>query len=315
MWFKKKPDKRPLGVPLDQLQLGLGATTLKCKRVDDSLVVTHEHFSTTVRVVPPDAYESNTGPIQAVVQVSTALPSEIAAHFQGPIGLVNRFAATGALTADGVRRFVGARLTIYEGECGADNLDVWDLHAQLLLVAITASTDAVLGGMRVGMGMEAAKTSPSLWGQRDFEQVKSQLSKFCVCGTEGDALTAEIGLVGGAVHSTLGHATALWQVEADTHPYLGGGLSCRLSLPHRVPNSEKLELILLALNKAEMAARDLAPHFGAWTMGPTEDNPVYCSFLPNVLHANVGVAMNMSVWAIARARWAHGVLASIGISL
>ncbi len=169
--------------------------------------------------------------------------------------------------------------------------------------------------MRVSLGMEEVKTSPSLWGQRDFEKVASQLSRFFVCVTEGDALTAEIGVVGGAVHSTLGHATALWQVEADTQPYLGGGLSCRLSLPHRVPNSEKLELILLALNKAEMAARDLAPHFGAWTMGPTEDNLVYCSFLSNVLHANAGVAMNMSVWAIARARWAHGVLTSIGISL
>jgi hypothetical protein len=37
--------RRPIGVPLDQLEAGLAATTLGCERVGGSLVMTHEHYS------------------------------------------------------------------------------------------------------------------------------------------------------------------------------------------------------------------------------------------------------------------------------
>ena len=103
-------------------------------------------------------------------------------------------------------------------------------------------------------------------------------------------------------------------MQADAHPYLGGGLFCVLSMPHHVADSATLERVVKRLNHLEMAPQDLPPHLGAWTQGRRGDNPAYCCFLPNMLHTNLLIAMNLSVWAIGRARWAHGVLASMGIA-
>ena len=70
----------------------------------------------------------------------------------------------------------------------------------------------------------------------------------------------------------------------------------------------------MKLNELEMARLDLPPHFGAWTLGRSGDNPAYCSFLPNALHNIPMIAMNMSAWAMGRARWANHALASMGVT-
>ena len=97
------------------------------------------------------------------------------------------------------------------------------------------------------------------------------------------------------------------------HPELGGGLFCLLQLPHQVSDEESLQKICMQLNKLEMAADDLPPHFGAWCPGKNGNNPSYISFLPNGLHSAPGIAVNTAIWAMNRAKWANGKLAAMGV--
>ena len=101
-------------------------------------------------------------------------------------------------------------------------------------------------------------------------------------------------------------------MAADQHPYLGGGLFCALSLPQRFEDAEVLDRVLMQLNVLEMAPRDLAPHVGAWTRGVAGDNPAYCYFVTNPFQGTPGVIGNLSVWALARARWAYRELSAMG---
>ena len=98
----------------------------------------------------------------------------------------------------------------------------------------------------------------------------------------------------------------------EPHPEFGGGLFCLLEMPHRISDEDRLMEICLQLNRMEMAARALPPHFGAWCPGNLGNNPAYVSFLPNILHSVPGIAVNIAVWATGRATWANTVLTSMG---
>ena len=53
MFFKKKFDPSPRGVPLDYLQRVLSTTTLKISRDAESLIAEHETAVTNLKVIPP----------------------------------------------------------------------------------------------------------------------------------------------------------------------------------------------------------------------------------------------------------------------
>lgn len=312
MFWKKNRAPRPLGVSWERLVVALSATMLKVTRQGDSLIVEHPNFSTHVDVVRPADRESMDGPIEAVVQVRTALPREVAALFSKPemTAGMNKFATLGALTVDSGDVFVGSRLTLYEAE------QAGDIQIPMLLFSVILGTSSLLGAMRRAFGPEKGEKSASAWVEADFEQVKGYLSRVSVCTTGGLGLTAEFGLREGAVSAVVGdHDTALWQLQADQpHPELGGGLFCLLQLPHQLSDEARLDQVLVQLNQMEMAPHDLPPHFGAWCPGQRGNNPAYVSFLPNTLHSAVpGIAVNMSAWALGRAKWANAMLTSMGV--
>jgi len=43
------------------------------------------------------------------------------------------------------------------------------------------------------------------------------------------------------------------------------------------------------------------------------NNPAYVSFLPNAMRGVSGIATNVSIWVLDRARWASAMLASLGV--
>lgn len=311
MFFNKKSDPRPLGIPLDDLVTALAATTLKVKREDDSLIVKHRTYSTRVDVIRPPNLETENGPIKAVIQIRSVLPQEVAAMFKKPELTVamNAMASLGALTVDDEMIFVGSRLTMYEDE------RAWNIQFPLLLFAIIGSTDSLIGAMRRMFGRERGERTASAWTENDFKQVEGSLSKVSVCNAGECGLTAEFSLRDGAVSAADGdHHTALWQLIGDQpHPDLGGGLFCLLQMPHTVADETRLNRVVMQLNKMEMAAHDLPPHFGAWCRGKMDNNPAYVSFLPNARHSTAGIAANTSIWALNRAQWANAMLASMGI--
>jgi len=315
MFWNKKDKMRPCGVPLDEVLKLLEQTTLSPSIQGNSLVATHEHYSTRVEVLPPKRKDSENGPIRAIVKITTGLPDEIQAITNGPEAAnpLNAFAGLGALTSESGKSYVGSRLTIYDAESAWPSL-------QLPFVAFTAiqGAEAILGGLRrsFGVGSEAGPDSTSAWTEGDLAQVEGFLSGRCVCTTGGLGLTAEFALDDGAAGSALAgdHHTALFQLMADQpHPEVGGGLFCLLQMPHQLRDASQLREACNTLNCMEMAAEDAPPHFGAWCEGKLGNNPAYVSFLPNVLHGISGVALNSTMWSVSRARWAAAALASMGL--
>jgi hypothetical protein len=313
MLWNKKFDPNPRGVGLGDLMAMLAPTSINATLKDNALLAQHEHYTIRIEVVPPDDDDSENGPIQAVVRMVTDLPTSIQSLFRGrhasATAAYNGFAALGALYSDCGDVKIGSRLTIYEGD------DSWrSLHLPLLLFTTICGSEAILGALRRTMTNEGEPGGDSKWTSRDFEQAERYLSRVCVCTTGGLGLTAEFGLAENAGSAARGdRKTALFQLMADQpHPELGGGLFCLLQMPHQVRDEEELQKICLQLNKMEMAAHDLPPHFGAWCPGRLRNNPAYVTFLPNALHSAPGIAVNTCFWAMHRALWANAVLASLG---
>ncbi len=312
MFWKRKVNSNPLGVPLGDLLTMLEPTSIKASIEGRTLTARHEHYSTSIEVLPPEDSDSNKGPIRAVVRLTTELPKQLSELFKEPEATVdmNAFAALGALSSDLGRVYLGSRLTIYEAD------DAWQaLHCPLLLLTTICGTEAILGAMRRTFSKEPPQGGESEWTENDFNQVENFLSRVCVCTTGELRLTAEFGLADGAVGAIAGdQKTALFQEMADqTHPELGGGLFCLLQMPHQIADERSLQQICVRLNNMEMAAHDLPPHFGAWCKGKLGNNPAYISFFPNALHTASGIAVNAGFWAMHRAQWANTMLASMDL--
>ena len=109
MSVKKKAEPRPLGMPLDDLEQALRSTNFKVSRDGDALIARHDRLTTRVDVVPPANRESENGPIKAVIQITSELPTGIAQILSSPniIPVANSMATLGALTEKDGRLFVG----------------------------------------------------------------------------------------------------------------------------------------------------------------------------------------------------------------
>jgi hypothetical protein len=312
MTLKKRPDPRPIGVPLDDLQKAINQTNLRASRDGNSLIVQNENLITRLDVVRPSNPECGDGTIKAVVQIRTELPKEISDSFLSRpqfAGTINAMATLGALTIEKDRCFIGSRLTIYEQE------NAWNVHFGLLLFGVIGAADSFLGSLRTVFSGEKAVHGASAWTEQDLSLVESQLSRICACTTGGLGLTAEFSLREGEVSAAYrDHRTALWRIFADQpHPAMGGGLFCILELPHRVVGESRIDTVLNHLNQMEMAPGDLPPHFGAWCQGNLGNNPAYVAFFPNFMQAIDGIALNASIWALHRAEWANATLHSLGV--
>jgi hypothetical protein len=313
MFWSKKPDPNPHGVRLGDLAAMLAATTIKPTLKDNALIAEHEQYTVRVDVLPPAVKETDVGPISAVVKLTVDLPKPVLALFKNDVpaaaAMCNGFAALGAVYQEGAALKIGSRLTIYEAE------DAWQtLHLPLLLFTIILVAEPILGGLRRSFSQEGSKSEKTEWTEEDFAHVERALSRMCVCTTGDLGLTAEFALGEGAVSAAAGHRkTALWRLLGEQpHPEVGGGLFCLLQLPHKVADEKRLHKICNELNRMEMAAHDLPPHFGAWCPGRAINSPAYVSFLPNALHSVSGIASNASIWAAHRARWANAMMASFG---
>lgn len=300
--FFKKPNPSPRGVPLDVLEQILKPTTLRTSRDRDALVVKHEKVTTRVDVAAPKIAAGRFGRISAIVSIRTELPAEFAQFAAKPgfVGEANAMATLGAITEERGRFFVGSRLTVFEGE------NAWRAHLPLMATAVITGAEAIFGSIRRSLTKAPPRTEQSAWSGTDFEFVQSYLSKICVCAHGTTGLTAEFGLGSGEISAAAGHRnTALWQLLAEPrHPAFGGGLLCVLTLPHQIADASNFDRVIGELNRIEMADYDRPPHFGAWCRDTSNSKycPKYVSFLPNGLHDVEGIAVNVSIWAMHRAK-------------
>jgi hypothetical protein len=306
------PDPAPLGIPLSELLAVIqdADESRRVERIGDAIVITHEHFVTTLDVIPSEGPEPAARTVQAVIRVRSVLPDDMAAVFKEdtPLALANRMATLGALTSDAPACFVGSRLTVYSGD------DQWGLHAALLLCAAEISANSLFGAISRTVTGEKGNTSPSAWGAEDFAAARQHLSAWYPCEAGEDGVAAEFPLTEGRAGDDADAPMALWQLEATSHPDVGGGLFGVLTMPHVIPDDGVLDAVAAELNRLEMRPLDGPPHFGAWTRGAIEHTVAYCMFLPNILHTVSNVTSSASTWASARAQWANAALAARGFS-
>lgn len=302
-------DPNPFGIPLDGLAIALSATSLKVRRVENSLIINNDALTTVMAVLPPPARVIDDGQIRGVLTVETRLPQDFVDIFCQPglMSSINAQATLGAITQRGDEFYVGSRLTVYDDE------DAWNIQAPLVLYATIGAAEAIIGAARRALKKAPFNSSESHWQAEDFAVAERYLSNVCMCSAGGNSLTAEFRLGDDTGTTILGDRnTALWQMRADQpHPDVGGGLFCLLEMPHSLAGDDDAHRAVCELNQLEMASEDIPPHFGAWCIGGLGRNPAYVSFLPNQLHEQFGIALNASVWALHRAEWASLALARL----
>ncbi|MDA8349779.1 MAG: hypothetical protein M0038_13430 [Pseudomonadota bacterium] len=298
---------------LDGLAVAFSATDFALTREPGSLLAKQGSISTRIWMVSGEESDSPLGPVKCVLQIRSDLPAEMAgmilAKPEAP-EFMNRMATLGALTLDGDRWFVGARITILESD------NAWNIQAPLILMSVIAARESLLGATGRALSGHTMEEHSSEWVESDFDRVEDFFSARCVCSRGNLGFVAELPLEPGAICAMAGdNRTALWSIKGDEpHPELGGGLFCKLELPHQLSDGSRLHEVLQQLNQLEMLPHALPPHFGAWCVGKLGNNPAYVSFLPNALHdAARGIAVNMTAWAWGRAKWANATLASMGI--
>ncbi len=64
MFWNKKPNPAPLGVPLGNLMAGIAPTTIKDSLKSDTLIPQHEHYGIRVEIAPPAMRESENSTIR-----------------------------------------------------------------------------------------------------------------------------------------------------------------------------------------------------------------------------------------------------------
>jgi hypothetical protein len=82
MFWNKKTDQNPLGVPLGDIQAMLAPTTIKTTLKGNVLTARHEQYTVRIEVVSPATRESENGLIRAVVCMTTDLRAIGRAHWQ-----------------------------------------------------------------------------------------------------------------------------------------------------------------------------------------------------------------------------------------
>ena len=310
MFFKKKkPNPKPLGVPLGDLHTILLSTTLGSQLGENRLEVTYENLTAVLIVEEPPVKEAHDTNLQAIVTIKTYLPEAFNRFLDvAPVrDSINSMATFAALTQDEKGFYLGSRLTIYEDETG------WPVYFPLLLYSLIVTNEIFNHSVRIQLGQDKPIQDQSVWTSADFELTKSYMDQICVCTNGPTGFTAEFGLGNDDICAIAGHKTALWTMSSkDSHPALGGGLFCLLQLPTSF-EKEQLLKVLNTLNTAEMAPNDLPPHFGAWTTGQRGDNPAYVAFLPNIMRSEAkNIHVNMSIWAHQRVPISMSTLLSHG---
>lgn len=311
MFVARARRNMPSSVPLNGIAAMIDTADIAISVDDDTLIARHENFSSRIEVVAPEDEPPAPSDWGSVVRVATTLPTELQDVFYLPefVQAANAFACLGALRVTNDGPLLESRLSIPSGDRG-----MWrELHLPLLAHSLTVSGNCLLGRIRRGLDDNIPAADSSCWTGNDFAMMERHLSRVAVCSASDDRLTAEFGLAAGSFgRPAANEETALFTASStEPHHELGGGLLCTLQLRRSVESKVRLGRICNQLNALEMAALDLPPHFGAWSSARSDKNPVYVSFFPNAMHSISGIGIKAAVWALTRARWASGVIASL----
>jgi hypothetical protein len=101
-------------------------------------------------------------------------------------------------------------------------------------------------------------------------------------------------------------------LTSQPHPRLGNGLLAVLKLPFTT-NADEANAVSNQLNFLEATTwtKMRMPLLGAWSTSPQSEDgsagPTFSTFLPNLVY-QPGIAENLVLWSLARARWVRETL-------
>lgn len=294
--------RRPFGVPLESVAMPFLMTEGSAARFEGSTLYVKANeqalVETRVEVVkPPEGAFSD---IAALVRVTTPMAIPKAEEFEDEaIAHFNMFAAGGALYRDAAENvLVGSRITYF-----TENNSWQDVQMPLIASAAFQNIQPI-GGVLAGMNLE----SESAWHKADFQQIASILERYgFFANADENGLSAEVPLEGRGCTMADGTLTALIQYERGSHPALGGGLLCRLSLPNAFESESACRKAACWLNGLEMESAVVPYHYGVWC---TRDGRTlfYVTFFQNELKRSGALTINWGFNLTARAKWAWNEL-------
>ncbi|MDD7442701.1 MAG: hypothetical protein PUG38_08825 [Sutterellaceae bacterium] len=304
----------PLGVPLDDIALPFAATQgLGAGFSGDILVLTNDHFRTTVRAVPASGPEGAAAGIEVRTNMDELVRRLHEAHPNAlldswALGTLNAYAATGAMVEEDGHFYVVSRLGFTP-----DTRDWTDVVLPLASEAARFSAETVIGSITGDRLPEAYSIDGSAWGRPDFERLASEVPEGASARFLKDGLVVSVplGARSGPGHAILDRiapdAATVALTSGTPNPYLGAGLLVKLDLPVRFASEKLLREAAARLNLLELRGESSAHHFGAW-MTKNGRTLSYTSFVVNSLKGNGSIDRSLLLGAVRRARWADGIL-------
>jgi hypothetical protein len=272
---------------------------------------------TRVRVHGHGTKRSSGGPIEAVAEVTTALPESEVSPPGEVVELCNRIAMLSALVAGpaGGAARVCTRIAFPSGDATAARLDLGLLRAAALLqgpwlqrcMAWLEGRESDSGLALPGARDASKATAAQL---KKAERRLDDLDVFC----DADALhlTAEFTWPEGTGRALHAEASSRFRLDAAVgHPIFGAGLAHELELPEEL--GARAHNVASALNALELRTDDAVPMLGAWCRTLDGRGIAHVGFVPNAAYAD-GLAACLSEWALQRSRWARERILQLDVS-
>lgn len=303
-------------VPLDDIAELTERLGVSVEREPNGLSIQGMLGTTRLQVRPSNHSGSPVGRVAEIVTIHTDLP-EFPLGGDGEderLSTINRHAATSALVAmrrGEVVRLV-SRLSIFE-----DDHQCWRLYTPLLVFGMRFQSelfDRTIVDLLKPPGVPQyeplyASGEQSRWYGDEIDTAKSALDRMGLfVNAEPDSLTCEFPWDEGAysqmaslfgVETEGGGRTSLLRMTTEeSHPSLGNGLLCRLTLPVSFPPDLAAEAAC-RLNLLELLGVDAPPFFGAWCAAPGTGDLTFVTFWPNAFYQE-GSGANLAVWMLAR---------------
>lgn len=263
-----------MGASLDE-DLSLGGSKIRCFRIPEAQI------ETGLLVLPtPQSPDLPFGEYRAIMTITFPSGMERARARLALDG--SPFATLGTIIRDG--RKMSAQTIIEPGSSGtlAGILAASMMHAGPSMLEYLRRT------LKLPMREQEAPicpSQPSAWSELELEQMHFSLAYAGRASLEGRTWQLKLDTM------------SLSLTAMDDHPYFGGGLLSRLSIPRDICSVDGVPVRVVDLNSADIVGD--APTFGSWIADA--EGYSFISFLPNSLQALPEFAEHWLDWSMRRA--------------
>ncbi len=275
----------------------------------------YENLVTRVRLRGHGTVPAGGPRLEAVADVTTALPESQVSPPSEAVELCNRMAVLGALvsaTARGVPH-VCTRIPFPAGDEAEIRLRLGLLRASALLQApwllkCLAWLDGRESEARLALPGAREPSRATTAELKRAEKLLDERDIFCDAGRA--QLHADFPCSPGAGRAAHCDVASRFRIDAAAgHPIFGAGLSYELELPEEI--GDRGHAVAEKLNALEAASDEPLPSLGAWCRTLDGRGIAHVGFVPNSAYAS-GLAARLCDWERERSGWARKQILGMG---